>query len=118
MPSCAPLASYAGAYLAKAPAEVVSGGHLVAVLGVFQKLLASKVGGVQGHHLWGPKWLSAGVQMYIFVPPRGCVGCVSEAYCIQGRCQAYPDTNICTIHVLSGRARSSVVRMLNDAYIQ
>jgi len=31
------------AYLTKAPAEVVSGGHLVAVLGVFQKLIASKV---------------------------------------------------------------------------
>jgi hypothetical protein len=31
------------AYLAKASTEVVSGGHLVAVLGVFQKLLASRV---------------------------------------------------------------------------
>jgi len=30
------------AYLEKAPAEVVAGGHLGAVLGVFQKLLASK----------------------------------------------------------------------------
>jgi len=34
------------AYLSKAPGEITSGGHLVAVLGVFQKLIASKVGGV------------------------------------------------------------------------
>ena len=31
------------AYLEKAPGEIVSGGHLEGVLGVFQKLLASKV---------------------------------------------------------------------------
>uniref|UniRef100_A0A7S3VJD6 Importin N-terminal domain-containing protein n=1 Tax=Dunaliella tertiolecta TaxID=3047 RepID=A0A7S3VJD6_DUNTE len=41
------------AYLAKAPAEVVSGGHLVAVLGVFQKLLASKAHDHEGFLILG-----------------------------------------------------------------
>lgn len=31
------------AYLAKAPGDVAGGGHLIAMLGVFQKLIASKV---------------------------------------------------------------------------
>jgi CAS/CSE protein, C-terminus len=39
------------AYLEKAPGEVVSGGHLEAVLGVFQKLLASRAHDHEGFFL-------------------------------------------------------------------
>jgi len=39
------------AYLSKASDEVVKGGHLVAVLGVFQKLIASKAHDHEGFHI-------------------------------------------------------------------
>lgn len=39
------------AYLVKAGGEVVSGGHLVPVLGVFQKLLSSRVHDHEGFYI-------------------------------------------------------------------